>query len=176
MKLRTRFWILGLLVISSAFCWAETRSFTHYFNELYPAALSVTNSNHTGTIGDFVYTCGGGAEFWKTSDSGNQLAIFLNGTGKQVETTAIQNLDSICIHYYPDAAKDMKVAISSDGGSSYSDVPVENARGVTKVKLPTVGDYCVRMKYKSSYNVYIWKIEYFYIDLSGCPNCFIYTP
>ena len=140
--------------------------------------LSVnTPTNTIGTIGDFEYTCGGGAEFWKTGDSGNQLAIFLNGTGKQVETTAIQNLDSICIHYYPDAAKDMSVAISSDNGSSYSDVTVKIERkGVNTVKLPTVGDYCVRIKYKSSNSVYIWKIEYFYIDLSDCPNCFIYKP
>ena len=70
----------------------------------------------------------------------------------------------------------MYVAISSDS-LSWSNVSVSHeSNGIKTVKLPTKGDYYVRIKRKSSDNVYVWKIEYFYIDSSGCPNCRVYVP
>lgn len=123
------------------------------------------------------YTCSSGGEFLSDiSKTASNLSIFLEKSNAQVVTSPILNLDSIRIHYYPSANKDMYVAISSDS-LSWSNVSVSHeSNGIKTVKLPTKGDYYVRIKRKSSDNVYVWKIEYFYIDSSGCPNCRVYVP
>lgn len=166
------------LVLSSALCGADTRVITHNFQGLFsasPKELVVTNENHTGTIGDFVYTCSNGAEFKKESPTASQLAVYLDKSNAQVTTTQITNLDSLHFQFAPTSYLDFYVDISTDG-ISWTNVPVlQKLAGVNAVKLPSAGDYYVRIR-RAATDVYIKQIKYIYIDLSDCPNCFIYKP
>ena len=136
------------------------------------------------TIGvtDFVtYTCSSGAKFWYGTETGNEIAIFLvEESESQVVTTLIQNLDSMVIYYSSSSTqKRLSVAISPNGLDSWGDdlelKPIKGSEA-RSVKLPSAGDYCVRIM-KNVDKAYIKVIEYYFLDpLSGCPNCFIYRP
>ncbi|MBQ4394135.1 MAG: hypothetical protein II825_02385 [Paludibacteraceae bacterium] len=179
MKTYVRYAIICLFTLSSALCGAESRTVSQNFNDMYgasPKTLTVTNTNHTGTTDFVTYTCSGGAEFFNNANSGNKLAIFLDASGEQVQTTQVTNLDSLRIFYAANAYKDMTVSIK-EGEGAWTEVPVvQKQKGLSTVKMPRVGDYYVRIARKGSDNVYITEIGYIYIDLSGCPNCFIYKP
>ena len=165
------------LVLSSAICRAETRTITHNFQSMYDSGTLTVNTptNTIGTTAETTYTCSGGAEFWKTDASGNELAIFLNASGRQVVTTAIQNLDSLRIYYAPISKQNITVSIREEGGVWTDVTVVKKENGMSTVKMPSVGNYQIRIQ--RSDNVYIKEIRYIlYFDLSGCPNCFIYTP
>ena len=180
MKLRTRFWILGLLVLSSAFCGAETRIVTHSFNKMFykdsPRTLTLTNENKTGTAADrVIYECSGGAVFSKNSYSGDSLAVFLTSSTAKVQISQIHNLDSLRIYYYPAADKSISVSYSTDGSSWTAATVRTPTNGIKTVRFPSVNDYYVRIA-RASDNVYVWRLVYCTIDLSDCPNCFIYKP
>lgn len=180
MKLSTRYIILCLFTLSSAFGRAE--SVGHEFDAMWrknPQELVISNSNHTGTTDFCTYTCGNDALFSAQYElTASNLAVFLEETNAQVETTVISGLDSLVIHYYPtNAAKEMYVYIKEEGGEWQSATVEGKSKGVSTVKLPNAGDYQVRIRRKNASNkVYVWKLEYFYVDLSGCPNCFLYRP
>lgn len=180
MKTYVRYTIICLFTLSSALCGAESRTVSQNFDDMFkasPKTLTVTDSYHTGTTDFVTYTCTGGAEFFNNTNSGNKLAIFLDASGEQVQTTQVTNLDSLRIRYAPAViSQEMTVSISTDG-SAWQEVAIQHkASGLKTVKMPRVGDYYVRIARKGSYNVYITEIGYIYIDLSGCPNCFIYKP
>lgn len=173
-----------LLTLSPAPCRAVSPTFVHNFHEMFyedkPATLTVTNSNQTGTVtrDKITYTCSGGAlfsaDYKKTS---SKLTIYLETSSAHfVTTTQIQNLDSLWIDYAPYDLLDITVKISTDS-SSWSDVSAISKipKGPKHVKMPSVGDYYVRIMY-SDKNVYIRQINYTCLDLSACPNCFIYRP
>ena len=170
------------LVLSSAICRAETKSFTHYFHDMAShSGISFNPTNTVGSADEVTYTCSGGAKFWYDSKlTGGEVAIFLDASGEQVTTTKIQNLDSMRIEYTPsDKYSTMIVSISKDS-SVWNDVTLRDViNGVKEIKMPAVDDYYVRFTRQSigtSYNIYILTIKYLYIDLSDCPNCFIYKP
>lgn len=141
--------------------------------------LTLRDSQKTGVTDFCIYTCSNNAQFSADYElTAANLAIFLEETNAQVETTVISGLDSLVIHYYPtNAAKEMYVYIKEEGGEWQSATVVGKSKGVSTVKLPNAGDYQVRIRRKNVSNkVYVWKIEYFYVDLSDCPNCFLYRP
>ena len=183
MKTHIRYVLICLFSLSPIISGAETRTITHDFGSMFkksPQTIEVTNTNQTGTSTEdgIVYTCSNGAEFMLGTKT-SELAIYLESTDAQVVTSQIQNLDSIRITFTPAwaEAKEMYyVSISENGVSGWIDLPTKYVNKTTRyAKLPSAGDYHVRIKKKST-NVYILKIEYFYIDLSGCPGCFIYKP
>ena len=180
MKLSIRYIMFCLFTLSSALCRAENVSVEHDFNAMYnavPRQLSVTNSNHTGTTDFCTYTCSGGAEFLSNiTKTGGLLAIFLETNSYHFVTTSkIQNIDSLRIEYRPDEAKKrMTISISEDSISWTNMTVKDGVGGVKTIKMPRAGDYFVRFTRKD--DVYITKIKYIYVDLSGCPNCFLYKP
>ena len=104
MKLSTRYIILCLFTLSSAFGRAE--SVEHDFDAMWrksPRELVLTNLYHTGTTDFCTYTCSEGAEFvlYDLGKNTSALTVSLNEAGKQVTTTQIHNLDSIRFMYYP---------------------------------------------------------------------------
>ena len=162
------------LVLSSAICRAETRSFTHNFNTMAGNG-GIAFNTPTNTIGktdEVTYTCGNGALFsYDVTQTNNQIAIFLDAAGEEVVTSSIQNLDSVRIYFAPDTKKNITVSIK-EGDGEWMSVTIQKGNGVNAVKMPRVGDYQIRIQ--QSDNVYIKEIQYYYIDLSDCPNCFIY--
>lgn len=146
-----------------------------------PSELEVKNSNTIGVSkkGDgIVYTCSGGASFFSdiTKTSG-QIAIFLeNSSARFVTTSLIQNLDSIWIDFVPNPSLELTVKISTDS-ITWTDVPTTTTitNGPKHAKLPSVGDYYVRIMYNNK-NAYIRQIDYTLIPPPDCPNCFIYKP
>ena len=178
MKTYVRYLTICFFTLSSAFCGAESRKVVQNFHDMFygnPQTLKVSDSNRTGETDFVTYTCSGGADFYADSNSGNKLAIFLNAYGEKVETTQIENLDSLRIYYAPTSKIEMTISISRDG-SAWTEVPAKQVlAGITSVKMPRAGDYYVRIARKSAH-IYIKEIEYICIDLSGCPNCFLYKP
>ena len=126
------------------------------------------------------YTCKDGAKFKAEEVSDYKIAVFLDGAGYNVETTTIQNLDSLEIYYvpakYPKTTVDMTISIKQGEGEWREVETVHKNNGMRTVKMPRVGDYQVRIERKGSDNAYIKEIHFIYIDLSGCPGCFIYKP
>lgn len=171
MKLSTRYIILCLFTLSSAFGRAE--SVEHDFDAMFeavPPTLVMSNELQTGTTDFCTYTCSGGAYF---SYYSSVWSVCLDKSGRQVTTTQIHNLDSIRLMYLPaDIKKTLTVKISQDS-VSWTDVTVkDDVAGVKTVKMPTPGDYYVRFIRKN--DVYLKLVKYIYFDLSDCPNCFLY--
>ena len=170
---------LCLFTLSSAYCRAERRKVKQNFEDMYrsvPAKLTLEDSQKTGVTDSVTYTCTSGARFSANYEkTGSKLAIFLESAGAQVTTTVIENLDSLCIYYAPNAKKEMIVSIK-EGEGEWTEVPVvQRQNGLSTVQMPRAGDYSVRIA-RGDNNVYIKEIDYFYIDLSECPNCFLYKP
>lgn len=172
---------LCLFTLSSAYCRAERRTVEQNFQALTGNGIEYKSSNTIGETDFVTYTCSGGAKFNADAvKTDSKIAIFLESAGSQVTTTKIENLDSLRIKYYyssmPDPYRDITVSISTDG-SEWNEIPVvHQTNGLKTVKMPRAGDYYVRIAFKSSYKVYIFQIDYIYIDLSECPNCFLYKP
>lgn len=179
MKTYVRYTIICLFTLSSALCGAESRTVPGQDFAALVLSGSMTLNKPANTVGktDFVtYTCSGGAEFTADKNTSYKTAILLDASGEQVETTRVTNLDSLRIFYAADAFKNMTVSIK-EGEGTWIEVPVvQKQKGLSTVKMPRVGDYYVRIARKGTDNVYITEISYIYIDLSGCPNCFIYKP
>ena len=172
---------LCLFTLSSAYCRAERRTVVQNFHEMInakPPTMSLKNSLKTGETDFVTYTCSSGAKFYyDATKTSNIFAIFLESAGSQVTTTKIQNLDSIRIVYMPaDAKKDMVVEISTDSITWTEKETALVFAGLRTVKMPHANDYYVRIRRKGSNNVYIREMQYIYIDLSECPNCFLYKP
>ena len=147
------------------------------FDDMYRIykTLVTTNSDKIGTTDFVTYTCSGDAKFSMDGTKTDwNVAIFLDKSGAQVTTTQIQNLDSLWICYAPVANKAITVKISTDSVSWEEVEAVHKINGAKHVKMPRVGDYYVRII--RSDDVYIKQIDYICIDLSGCPNCFLYKP
>ena len=154
----------------------------HDFDAMWrkkPKELVITNSNYTGTTDFCTYTCSGGAEFFlDDKKTGGLMAVFLeNNASHFVTTTQIHNLDSLVVQFRPalSAATTLSVSISEDSVTWTPVTAVYHVPGARKVKIPAAGDYYVRFAW-GGYNVYITYIEYYYFNLSGCPNCFLYRP
>lgn len=177
MKTYVRYLIVCLFTLSPAICRAESRKVEQDLDYMYRTAktLTVTNSNHTGTTDFVTYTCSSGAEFMiDGAKSGGKLAIFLEASGEKVETTTIQNLDSLRIYYMPNAKVDMTVSVKKGAGDWVPMPVVKKQKGLNTVKMPHADDYQVQIQWVE--NVYITQIDYIYVDLSDCPNCFLYKP
>ena len=177
MKTYLRYTLLCLFALSSALCGAKVTCVPQNFQSLSTSKKIKFNSP-TNTIGttDFVtYTCSGDARFSADETKTDwKVAIFLEQSGAQVTTTQIQNLDSLWISYVPNANKAITVKISTDSVSWEDVEAVHKINGAKHVKMPRVGDYYVRII--RSDNVYITQIDFTCLDLSGCPNCFLYKP
>ena len=183
MKTYIRYTLLCLFALSSALCGAGVTAERQNFQSLSTSKKIKFNSP-TNTIGttDFVtYKCSGGAaKFTQYNRSPNPICIFLNNSGALVTTSRVENLDSLCIEYYdatvyPNVKVDFKVEISTDSIDFTLLTVVSNTIGLATVKMPQAGDYYVRISMLSK-NFYIPAIEYYCLDLSGCPNCFLYKP
>lgn len=178
MKTHIRYILICLFSLNPIISGAETRTITHDFDAMFkasPKKLEVENTNQTGITDLVTYTCSGGAEFSANATTENKIAIFLEKSGEKVETSKIQNLDSLRIVYSPYAKRAMTVSISTDGSEWHNIATRQVLSSLTTVKMPRAGDYYVRIAYSSD-KVYIKQIDYIYIDLSGCHGCFIYKP
>jgi len=171
-----------LFILSPAPCRAED-PVRHNFHTLANyGGMTLNNPFNTIGVTDFVtYTCSGtNTKFWYGAETGNEVAVFLVSDDSQVVTTLIQNLDSMVIYYSSSSTqKRLSVAISPNGLDSWGDdlelKPIKGSEA-RSVKLPSAGDYCVRIM-KNVDKAYIKQIDYYFLDpLSGCPNCFIYKP
>ena len=178
MKTHIRYVLICLFSLSPIISGAETRTIPHDFDAMFnasPKKLKVENTNQTGITDLVTYTCSGGAEFSASETTEYKTAIFLENSGEKVETSKIQNLDSLRIVYSPYAKRAMTVSISTDGSEWHDIATRQVSSSLTTVKMPRAGDYYVRIAYSSD-KVYIKQIDYIYVDLSGCPGCFIYKP
>ncbi len=183
MKTHIQYILICLFSLSPIISGAETGTIPHDFDAMFnasPKKLEVENTNQTGITDLVTYTCSGGAEFsTDITKSGGKIAIFIENSGEKVEISQIANLDSLRINYapakYPKTTLDVTVSISTDG-DVWKPIPTKHVNnGLRTVKMPRAGDYYVRIAYSSD-KVYIKQIDYIYIDLSGCPNCFLYKP
>ena len=182
MKVVVRNILVCFLILSPAPCRAVSPTYSHDFNAMWnDKTLEVVNHTGTSTADDIVYTCSSGAQFFLSSDTDLELAIFLVASGAQVVISKIQNLDSISITFTPSYSKSypdvFTFEILEDGDSEWKTVTTTyQTTTLRTLKLPKVGDYSLRIT-KRSTNVYIKEIDYTCLDpLSGCPNCFIYKP
>lgn len=178
MKTYIRYTLLCLFALSSALCGAEVTCWSQNLHKMYnasPRTLKVEGS--VGTTDSVTYTCSGGAKFSYYGGTPGELAIYLDATSAQVTTTRIQNLDHIIVTYLPASdANPPKVAISTNGVDGWIDLtPVRISTTSKEYHMPSVGDYYVRIK-RNGANTYIKVLEYCCLDLSGCPNCFLYKP
>ncbi len=140
-----------------------------------PRTLEVEGS--VGTTDFVTYTCSDGARFFYYGSAPSELAIFLESSSAQVTTTRIQNLDHIIVTYLLGSGTNPpKVAISTNGVDGWIDLtPVRISTTSKEYNVPSVGDYYVRIK-RNGADRYIKILEYCCLDLSGCPNCFLYKP
>ena len=144
--------------------------------------LNVTNSNKTGTSTEdgIVYTCTGSkAEIFLdlfNPDGRKKIAINLEEYGNYVTTTAVSNLQRLEISCNSQKENtNIKVLISTDGINWRDPDNIDYSSVITATFA--AGDYYVKILNNASINkVSILKIDYIYIDLSGCPGCFIYKP
>ena len=183
MKTYVRYTIICLFTLSSALCGAESRTVSQNFDDMYnasPRTLTVTNTNTTGTT-DFVsYTCNGTkAEIFLdlfNPEGSKKIAINLKESGNFVTTTVVSSLESVVISCGSQKEKSyIKVYISTDGISWREPDNINYSSYITATFA--AGDYYVKiLNNASSNNVSIFEISYTYVDLSGCPNCFIYKP
>ena len=173
-----------LLTLSPAPCRAEVKCKTHNFHELFNAKpdprLVVTNTNQTGEVeeDEIVYACSGNAKFFYYGGTPGELAIYLDADSAQVVTTLIKNLTQIIVTYLPATdANPPKVAISTTGEGGWINLTPTNFLSTAKIyNVQSVGDYYIRIKRNGTTNTYIKAVEYCRLDLSACPNCFIYRP
>ena len=179
MKTYIRYTLLCLFALSSALCGAEVTCWSQILHNMYnasPRTLEVKGS--VGTTDSVTYTCSGGARFDYYGGTPGELAIYLvsNNTA-QVTTTRIQNLDHIIVTYLLDSGTNPpKVAISTNGVDGWINLSPQPYTSTAKIyAMPSVGDYYVRIK-RNGANTYIKVLEYCCLDLSGCPNCFLYKP
>ena len=176
-----RYILICLFSLSPIISGAETRTIPHDFDAMFnasPKKLEIESPFQIGTSTEdgIVYTCSGEAQFLTDyTKTDNKIAIFLEKSGDKVETSLIQNLDSLRIVYSPYAKRAMTVSISTDGSEWHNIATRQVSSSLTTVKMPRAGDYYVRIAYSSD-KVYIKQIDYIYVDLSGCPNCFLYKP
>lgn len=185
MKTHIRYILICLFSLSPIISGAETRTIRHDFDAMFwasPKKLEIESPFQIGTSTEdgIVYTCSGEAQFLTDSKkTDNKIAIFIENSGDKVEISQIANLDSLRINYAPAKSPkttlDVTVSISTDG-DVWKPIPTKHVNnGLRTVKMPRAGDYYVRIAYSSD-KVYIKQIDYIYVDLSGCPNCFLYKP
>ena len=178
MKLLIRFWVFGLLVLSSVICRAETRSFTHNFNDMIgpPSEISFNPTNTVATTSEVTYTCNGkGAEFGADlySAVGKQvLSINLTKKGNFVTTSRLERLQKLAFKYYR-AVSDPNIIVQLSTDSVSWSEPLVNEASLTFLATFPTDDYYVRITYNTTANISIWQITY---TFELCPNCFIYEP
>lgn len=185
MKTHIRYILICLFSLSPIISGAETGTIPHDFDAMFnasPKKLEVTNSNKTGTSTEdgIVYTCTGSkAEIFLdlfNPEGSKKMAINLKESGNFVTTTVVSSLQSVVISCGSQKEKSyIKVYISTDGINWREPDNISYSTYITATFA--AGDYYVKiLNSASSNNVSIFEIRYTYIDLSGCPNCFIYKP
>ena len=179
MKTYLRYTLLCLFALSSALCGAKVTCWSQNLHKMYnasPKTLEVKGS--VGTTDSVTYTCSGGAKFSYYGGTPGELAIYLDATSAQVVTTLIKNLTQIIVTYLLDSGTNPpKVAISTNGVDGWINLSPQPYTPTAKIyAMPSVGDYYVRIKRNGTTNTYIKVLEYCCLDLSGCPNCFLYKP
>lgn len=182
MKTHIRYILICLFSLSPIISGAETRTITHDFDKMYyeDKTLNVTNFNKTGTTDLVTYTCTGSkAEIFLdlfNPDGRKKIAINLEEYGNYVTTTAVTNLQRVEISCNSQKEKSfIKVLISTDGINWRDPDNIDYSSMITATFA--AGDYYVKILNNASRNkVSILEIDYIYIDLSGCPGCFIYKP
>ena len=156
--------ILCLITLGTNILRAE--GFTHNFQSMFdavPKTLTVTGSNKVGSTQQATYTCSGGtAKFYLYSSI---LSVCLEGSGAQVTTSAISDLDSLRIMYMPVEYLDFKVYTSTDSVSWTEQTVKHDINGIKTVKLPSQGECFVRFVRQGT-NCYLRQIEY--ITRSSC--------
>lgn len=175
-----------LLTLSPAPCRAVSLV-EHNFDEMWrstPQRLAVTNFNQTGTVEEdditYTYTCSGKKAIFSldffNAEGKQKIAINLEDKGNYVTTSIINNLQQVEINCTSQKAKsNVKVYISTDG--LIWDEPDNIEYGSLITATFPAGDYHVIILNDASANrVSIYQIDYYCLDLSACPNCFIYRP
>ncbi len=182
MKPHIRYILICLFSLSPIISGAETGTIPHDFNKMYyeDKTLNVINSNKTGITDLVTYTCTGSkAEIFLdlfNLDGRKKIAINLEEYGNYVTTTAVSNLQRLEISCNSQKENtNIKVLISTDGINWRDPDNIDYGSVITATFA--AGDYYVKILNNASGNkVSILKIDYIYIDLSGCPNCFLYKP
>jgi len=149
-----------------------------------PRILEITNSNQTGTVEEdditYTYTCSGKKAIFNldffNAEGKQKIAINLENEGNYVTTSIINNLQQVEINCTSQKAKsNVKVYISTDGLIWNEPDNIEYGSLITAT-FPA-GDYRVIILNDAGANrVSIYQIDYYCLDLSACPNCFIYRP
>ncbi len=161
--------LLATIALSVGIAYAGGVVVRHNFDDMYNAGtLAVTNSNKTGTIvgTTMTYTCAASGSstarfFSDLTETLGKKCIQLSGSGAKVTTTTIEALDSLVVHYcHNNVKKEMRVYISSDNGSNWSQkTVVQEMNGISTVKMPSVGDYMVRIQQLND-DIWIDQIDY----------------
>ena len=172
--------LIGLLLLSPAFCRAQRSPVTHNFHTDSGDAtkLRFANGNKTGITPLLTYTCSNNATFG-TYIQGGMPTICLNllGNGDFVTTTAVDSLRGITVSFYPSAEKRPKVKLYLSRDSihwSDSIVPekMHNVNGVINADF-IPGRYYVRLvNTVDKKQTYVRQIQYRFGDC----NCLMYIP
>lgn len=159
-----------LLVLCVSPLRAET--ITHNFQAKTTAKeIAFSNSYKTGTIGDTVYTCSGGATFGADEFYKSVIAINLPSSSSEVVVSpAIEGLTQVRISHYPNTeCPNLKVYISTDGTSWGDPLPADAmgyGLGTTFADVPK-GNYYLKFANSSSTQLSIIEIRYT-TDPSSC--------
>ena len=185
MKLYVRYFLLGLLTLSPAFCRAESEVVTHNFATLAGAskiAFSKYNgvgaANKVGTTDEVVYTCGtSSAVFGMDHVYGTIISLTMpNSTSVVTTSPVIEELTQVTLYFYPSNEKreGVKVYLSADGsswGEALSGEQIEYDKGVITAHMPR-GNYYIKLANTAASPVSVYEIR---SQLDHCA-CFLYVP
>ena len=167
--------LFGLLILSSAFCRAESDPVVHDFGEMSGArTIQYANANKVGKTDLITYKCTGtGAEFnW--SEDARRICIVMTKKGDMVTTTAVPNLTQIQVIHYPSNQPylNLEIRLSYDSVHWTEPLEAERSKGLMYTDfLP--GTYYVRMTNTANSKVSLGQITWRFGD--PC-NCFMYIP
>lgn len=162
--MKTIQYIVFVLAVILSTNLSHAESIIQNFNTLYDSGngpLTLSADSKTGTTPEVTYTCSGGAaKFWAdgTKTSG-RVCIFMENSGAQVVTTAVNDLDSLVISYYPSSVVDFYIYTSPDGNEPWTLQTQSRISGSSSVKMAVPGSYYIKVARQST-NFYIWKMEY----------------
>ena len=170
--------LFGLLILSSAFCRAESDPVVHNFGEMGGAkTIQYANANKVGKTDLTTYTCTGtGATFDRTLANGHYYVdLKLAKTNDMVTTTAITDLSGIELLQHTPYAQlidNLEIRLSYDSIRWTEPIEASGSSGhMWSNFLP--GKYYVRIKNTTGTAMNIWQITWRFGD--PC-NCFMYIP
>lgn len=159
--------LLATIALSVGIAYAGGVVVRQNFHRMYNSDSLTVNTSTKTAVSEFVtYTYSGGSNCrfnYDSSLTGGKICLQFYGSGAQVITTKIDALDSLSIrYYYKDKTKqDLLVYVSEDGGSSWaSQTVVQEINGLKSIKLPSKGDYMLKIERTGSSDLWLEQIDY----------------